>query len=581
MKYKLMGPIIKDYSAMEQIFYNRGVPKEKINNFLNSTDNDLHDPFLLDRVKDGIKTLMFHIAQGHIIFIQVDPDVDGFTSASYLINYLYKVFPDFTKNNIIYDFQHGKHHGLIVEKIPKDAKLVIAPDSSSNDYAIHKQLRENGIDVLVLDHHEADKISDDAIVINNQLCHYPNKALSGVGIVYKFCKAIDNLMGLSYSEDFVDLVALGLIGDMMNLSNIETKHLVQKGIKNIKNPFFLGLVEKNAYSIGSPITPFSIAFYVAPLINAVVRVGSQEDKKTVFRAMLEYDAFTKVPSTKRGETGKGKEEWIVTQALRVATNCKSRQTKSRDSAAEKIKKQIKEESLLDNKILTIKLDDGSVDKNITGLIANQLMAEYQRPVLLLHKVEDDEKTFWRGSGRGYDKSDFDDLKGFLNESGLTEYAQGHANAMGVSIEDTNFKEFIDYSEVELDEFTFESGYSVDFIYTQNEITKENVLDISSLKIYWGKGFEESFIAIKGVKVTKDNLFLLSKDKKPTIKIVLPNGIELIKFKSSEEEYLNLLSEGYVSIDVVGSCDVNIYYDKITPQIKVLDYEITGKKDYYF
>ena len=71
--------------------------------------------------------------------------------------------------------------------------------------------------------------------------------------------------------------------------------------------------------------------------------------------------------------------------------------------------------MLDNKILTIKLDDGSVDKNITGLIANQLMAEYQRPVLLLHKVEDDEKTFWRGSGRGYDKSDFDDLKESLKE----------------------------------------------------------------------------------------------------------------------------------------------------------------------
>ncbi len=61
----------------------------------------------------------------------------------------------------------GKQHGLILDTIPKDVKLVIAPDSSSNDYEVHKTLSEMGIDVLVIDHHEADEISQYACVVNN------------------------------------------------------------------------------------------------------------------------------------------------------------------------------------------------------------------------------------------------------------------------------------------------------------------------------------------------------------------------------------------------------------------------------
>ena len=61
----------------------------------------------------------------------------------------------------------GKAHGLILETIPEDVKLVIAPDSSSEDYEVHKELNDKGVDVLVIDHHEAKMVSEDACVINN------------------------------------------------------------------------------------------------------------------------------------------------------------------------------------------------------------------------------------------------------------------------------------------------------------------------------------------------------------------------------------------------------------------------------
>ena len=71
-----------------------------------------------------------------------------------------------------------------MEMIPNDVKLVIAPDSASSDYEQHEELAKRGIDVLVLDHHEAPEVSQYACVINNQLCDYANKALCGGAIVY-------------------------------------------------------------------------------------------------------------------------------------------------------------------------------------------------------------------------------------------------------------------------------------------------------------------------------------------------------------------------------------------------------------
>ena len=121
---------------------------------------------------EGAKMLISHIGQNDKIFIQVDADCDGYTSAAILINYLNCLFPHFVQTNITYRVHDGKQHGLLIDTIPNDVKLVIAPDSSSSDFEIHEELYKKGIDVLVLDHHEAEKISEYACVINNQLCDY-------------------------------------------------------------------------------------------------------------------------------------------------------------------------------------------------------------------------------------------------------------------------------------------------------------------------------------------------------------------------------------------------------------------------
>lgn len=581
MEYRLRAPEFPIYTPVEQVLVNRGIPYDQINHYLNTTDNDILDPRLIPHLDEGAKMLIKHISQNDKVLIQVDSDCDGYTSAALLMNYLYCLFPSFVNNNISYRVHMGKQHGIIPDTIPEDVKLVIAPDSSSNDYEAHEYLNLSGVDVLVIDHHEADHISEYACIINNQLCDYPTKSLSGVAMVWKFCCYIDMLLKTDHAQKFLDLVALGLVADMMDVRDFETRRLIDKGLQQIRNPYFRGAIDKDQFHFTNEITPIGVAFYIAPLINATTRVGTQEEKLMLFESMLDFRGYELVPSTKRG--CKGQAETRVEQACRNCTNIKSRQTKIRDNSLEKIEQIIANQNLLSNKILIVQLDDLITDRNLTGLIANQLMSEYQRPVLILNKIENEDGTItWEGSGRGYDKSRLKDFRGFLENNKYVMYAEGHANAFGIGIRDEDISAFIASTNSALDGFDFTPIYNVDFIYKADELTPDEVIDIAGMKSLWGQGVEEAEIAVEGIKVHKDNIRILSPDKNPTLKIMLPNGINFMKFRSSEEEYDKLYSElGYVTINIVGECERNIWNNKISPQVMIKDYEIVDRANYYF
>lgn len=581
MEYRLRAPEFPIYTPVEQVLVNRGIPYDQINHYLNTTDNDILDPRLIPHLDEGAKMLIKHISQNDKVLIQVDSDCDGYTSAALLMNYLYCLFPSFVNNNISYRVHMGKQHGIIPDTIPEDVKLVIAPDSSSNDYEAHEYLNLSGVDVLVIDHHEADHISEYACIINNQLCDYPTKSLSGVAMVWKFCCYIDMLLKTDHAQKFLDLVALGLVADMMDVRDFETRRLIDKGLQQIRNPYFRGAIDKDQFHFTNEITPIGVAFYIAPLINATTRVGTQEEKLMLFESMLDFRGYELVPSTKRG--CKGQAETRVEQACRNCTNIKSRQTKIRDNSLEKIEQIIVNQNLLSNKILIVQLDDLITDRNLTGLIANQLMSEYQRPVLILNKIENEDGTItWEGSGRGYDKSRLKDFRGFLENNKYVMYAEGHANAFGIGIKDEDINAFIASTNSALDGFDFTPIYNVDFIYKSDELTPDEVIDIAGMKSLWGQGVEEAEIAVEGIKVHKDNIRILSPDKNPTLKITLPNGINFMKFRSSEEEYDKLYSElGYVTINIVGECERNIWNNKISPQVMIKDYEIVDRANYYF
>lgn len=604
MKYKLIKPIQKKYTALQQILYNRGINIEDMDSYLNTSDDCINHFSLLgkDNLFKAATTLIKTITNNESAVVIVDSDCDGFTSAATLINYLYDLFPSWVANKLTWFMHEGKQHGLSDFILNDDLKLIIIPDAGSNDFEYHKQYNKKDINIIVLDHHEAEKISDDAIIINNQLSDYPNKHLSGVGIVWQFCRYIDSLMNSDNANKYLDLVALGLDADMMSLKEKETKHLIEKGFKQLQNPFFEAMVEKNDYSMKGKVNPISVAFYVAPYVNAIVRSGTLEEKQIVFRSMLNFEAYKKVPSTKRGHKI-GEMESVLAQALRTCTNVKNRQTRAQDAGLALLENLIEKNNLLQHKVLLFLLEPGQIDRNIAGLIANKFMAKYQRPCCILTKVtetiepllaiensnvkwNENHKTYelisYQGSARGYDKSGITNFKDICAETNSIMFAEGHQGAFGLGLYVDEIEEFLNLTDEALKDMSSEPVYWVDFIYNDSNIDAQGIIDIASHDELWGKDMDEPMIAISNVRITKDMVTLMSPEKSPTLKISLPNNISLIKFNSSQDEYEKFISEeGWIKVDFIGRCNANKYRDHVYPQVIIEDFQIVDSCQYFF
>ena len=383
----------------------------------------LSNPLLLKNMSTAATAYKMALDTGKPVALIADSDCDGFTSSALLYNYLYDAFPTWVAAHLHILLHDSKQHGLsdhiqfLEEGRLASGKpfLILIPDAGSNDTEQCKKLNELNCSIIVLDHHICDRENPYAFIINNQNSDYPNKELSGVGVTWQFCRYLDELLDKNYADNYLDLVALGNVADMMSLTSIETKHLIQEGLKedNLHNPFMSYMIDKNSYSIGSQVTPNGIAFYVAPMINAIVRSGTEGEKELIFESMLKSKAFEKIPSTKRGHKP-GDMETIVEQAIRVATNVKARQTKAQDAGMELLEKLIDARGLLTHKVLLFLLEPGQIDKNIAGLVANKLMAKYQRPCCILTKIIDSDPNVapwddtvevysFQGSARGCDK----------------------------------------------------------------------------------------------------------------------------------------------------------------------------------
>ena len=547
-------------------------------------------------MREGVKMLIKHISNNDKTFIIVDSDCDGYCSSAILLNYLNRHFPAWVQNQVEYFMHEGKQHGLgdidTGNLLQRGFKFVICPDSASNDYEQHQILKEHGIDTLVLDHHEAEKVSEYACIINNQLCDYPTKSLCGGAVVYKFCCYIDKLMGTNYAIDYEDLAALALIGDMMDMRDFETHYLTKDGLQRIRNPFFQEMVTRQHYKLDNNLTPFGIAFYVVPYINAMTRSGTLEEKYLVFEAMLEWRAEEMISSTKRGF--KGTFEKRTEQAGRTCFNVKSRQKKNQDKSLENIENIISDNNLLENKILIVPTEQEDVDKNLAGLIANQLASKYTRPTLVLRRIEHQEAlkdgdrewietTYtYEGSGRNYGKSRLENFRQFCNDTGLVMYAEGHASAFGIGIVEDNLQTFIDKTNELLKDFDNTPCYYVDLEVSVSQLSDNEVFAIGSNNDIWGQGLEEPLIAITNIRLTADDIHYMG-EKQNTLKLTFPGRrTTMIKFNIKEEEKEALdPKDGTITITAIGKCGLNYYMGNVTPQIMLEDFEIVRQTKWDF
>lgn len=585
MKYKLISNN-KSSSIIQQVLINRGIPKATIPHYLHTKDQDINTPqkFGQSNLKSAAIALISNINNSNNAVVIVDSDLDGFTSSAIIINYLYDLFPTWVTEHLSWYFHSGKQHGLndcIDWIIEEKFSLVICPDSSSNDYIQHRRLKQLNIPCIVLDHHDADKVDANAIIINNQLSNYPNKELSGAGVTWQFCRYIDSLLNFSFAEKYIDLAALGACGDMMDYRSIETKHLVLKGFSQIQNPFFDYMADKNSYSMKNQINYNSVAFYVVPFVNAIVRSGNLEQKRLIFNSMLNFKSFQKIPSTKRGHRA-GDTEKLVQQAIRVATNVKARQKKSVDAGLQLLERKIQQEHLLDHKVLLILIEPGQIDKNIAGLIANKYQAKYQRPTCILTKKQEDGYVSYQGSARGCNIVGVADFKSICLETEKVLYAEGHGGAFGLGIREEDIQDFLILTDAALKDMPDEPTYYVDYICYDSRPDKQLILSIANNSDLWGKNIDEPQIAISNLKITSDMVTVYDK-KGYTLKITLPNGINIIKFSATEEDIQIFRdnNSGYKEVNLIATCQANEWMGEITPQLFLIDYQVVDSNEYFF
>lgn len=562
---------------------------EEQEKYFHPTKENLISPEFLDNMEEGFYLISSNLDKK--IIICVDPDLDGFTSAATMYLYLKRYKPEI---DIEYLIPAAKAHGLeqwmgyFTES--KKCDLIICPDSSSNDYSYHEKLEEMGYDILVIDHHQASGYSHHAVIINNQLSeNYENKELSGVGVVYKFLKYCDEKIGVDYADYYLDLAAAGICGDMCDLNTLENRYIAEYGFSHIRNEGLKGLIKEQGYSIyrvakenvtddfidANPITQINLAFYIAPLVNALIRVGTQREKELLFEALIEGDK--EIPSTKRGH--QGEIETVAEQSARNCVNARSRQNKEKERASELLDIQISNDCLDENKILILNADELDIPNTMTGLVAMDISSKYKKPVML-GRISPD--NILKGSIRGRGETELRDFRSFLLGSELVEYVEGHQNSAGFGLKVCNIDKLIQYANEKLANINFNEGfYEVDFVCGGNcSYLKDIIFQLDKGRALYGQKNPEPLILVNSIPITNFSYDIVGA-RKDTVRIYY-NEIVFIKFFAKELiKELEDCRDKKVFINIVGKPSVNEWKGNYTPQILIDGYEIKEITDENF
>lgn len=573
MKVNLANENFRE-NYLANLLATRGV--HDIKEFINPSIFHLSNPALFTNINAAYNLLEDTLSnRNSTILIVIDSDVDGFTSGAIVYSYIKAIAP---WQRIDYILHEHKQHGLqdhidYLMDLDFVYDLIILPDSSTNDFEYHEALGARGTKFLVLDHHDLEitkNISQYAVIINNQTSElYPNKDLTGAGVAWQFCRYHESAGGTCetpITDKLIDLAALGICGDMGSVLNLENRFIMKQGFSHITNYFFQCAIEKQSFSMGGVVNPTTVAFYIVPMMNAMIRVGTQDEKERLFLALI--DGHQEVACNKRGAKGTMAE--VAIESLRECTNAKAKQTRITDQMVEKLEQKIFKYDLLENKILFIRLEeDDDFPAEINGLIAMKLAARFKRPTIVARL---NEEGYDRGSIRNVADCELSDLKAFLNDSGYFEYVQGHPNAAGCSINDNDLRAFHEYANEALQHIDFNEGaYDVNFERDAKDKDLEDlVFELGSYPKLWGQQNPEPLIYVHDLYILPSEIQVMGA-KKDTLKIE-KNGVAFMKFHATDMiEQLNKCNE--IKMNVVGRANINEWMGNETAQIFIENWEV--------
>lgn len=561
---------------------NRKINIERLSELQNGSldfcrDYDISNVFGLNKKHDWARDLLEQIktvGKDNVnIAILVDPDGDGFTSGALMYNYLHdklgvkhiKTLLPLTKDHGISAFYKKNAFSYSWKKI--DA--LILPDSSSNDLHTIESLHKNfNIVSYIIDHHILENNIEDFVfnkkyqkffkVVSDQLSidQKITREFTGVGMSWLFCKRLDDLLTNDYQELvedshinanlYLDLVAIGQISDVSDTREENLHIIVMTGLNNLYNNLLREFAKVKHLSCIK-----DVQFSVAPMINAVSRIGKKEDRGVLIQALTNQDQeFLVTKKRKNKSTGHFELRSERQNIYEYAVDMLQRVKRTQDSIVKKAVSEMSEENEEINSVIIKTLPD-DYDTGIAGLIANKIQGKYHLPALVVN-------SSLRGSARS--PRNYGNLKDILSEFDSVDYALGHEQAFGVSINSVDdFVTEFRSSNVANDE---EYVYSVDKVYINDLPTVDECQSVSDFKQVWSGVNDEPVVGVLGLDISK----ALVNIKNGTLKIII-GDIEIVQF-NSDLDIDNNFNRFACYVDIVGKPSVNKFFGRTTNQLVV-------------
>lgn len=539
-----------------------------VEDFLEPSGRSLESCFVYINMKEAVQTLKYiYLKENSLIYILCDSgDTDGWTSSVILYQYLIKLKEDWDIKILLHK---GKERGLQDDELfnkclTEPCDLLIIPDSGTNDRDRAKEIYDKTDTlILCLDHHQLNTPIEVGCLVSNQVGE-ANPNGSGALVTHKFLQALDKEFDKNWSGQFIDLVALSLISDSMDMSDMQNRTYYYYGLETIdcvQNEFLKAMIEK--FIGDKPYTQKDISFKIVPKCNAVSRSSNQELKQQLVMAFLGYDIEDTLDKCEQAH-------------------------KDQIETVNRIVQEAKEKVDFNNNLIVFA--DECVPKSYSGLIAAKIS---DKPTMV-GSIKDGE---FIGSVRSPIP-----LREELDNNELVEWANGHEFAFGICVKESNIQLLTNYYNTL--NLSYEPCTSVIKSYPIKSIPKRLfglfepynalwghcipiplihvTLDYSPTEIrVMGKGQTTLKISQGGVDIV---FFFMGAEKKEQLGLICeettqvdPNSGEAIDLKQ-----WCALDSNKRSLEVIGTFGINEYtskYGKVyrTNQIIVDEFEVKKYK----
>ena len=532
-----------------------------IKEFCSPSGKYLDNCFLYEDIRSAVAEVKYllNYSNSTIVIVQ-DADLDGICSTVILYQYLSNLNPNWNIRILIHK---GKERGLSDEDIMNDnillhPDLVFVPDAGTNDKIQAEELYKADIGLVVIDHHNYDTPIEKGILINNQNPNYKvQRDGSGTLVTHKFLQAMDTEFNLNWSSFCIDLVALSLISDSMNMNNMENRTYYHYGLETIdcvQNEFLRQCMFK--FIGDKEYTQRDIAFKIVPKFNSIVRSKDQILKQRLIYAFLGQDNIEEV--------------------LDLCAEAHKNQIETVNNIIEANVGKIKE--ITDNNLIILSCDD--MPRSYSGLIAGKVMNMCDNKPTIVGKIIDGE---FIGSLRSPIP-----LQEDLDKNELIEWCHGHAESAGICIKETNIDNIVEY----YNGLNLSYSPQIDVLQSYNINNIPNYLFNefgANMDVIWGKGLEQPKFHIT-LEYNPIDFTIMGKSK-TTLKLK-QNGIDIMWFFTDKKKK-EKLKIGYINedgdfienpfvdtiykLEIIGTLGINVWNNRTTNQIIVEDFEVKEKK----